>query len=301
MALAEANWAADCHRVALDDLVRQGDYPESVVYMQRGVPTLDSWIRPCSTVRIWSTVRKNVGVVDRFFASKFSDATRLDHVVAEIISTDPQRKSDTKRHFALGYVPSGDFAGKLKFFHQFQGRAISPDWVFVDKLKAQRQKPHQTHLQLLAVGVLNEKVYCKLKRLVESSRSHVARLGDKEGRHVYQITSPAIEKYQGLTCPLWERKNCASFVTYLFEDMITCTNRLNLVVPGSCKPLRRFSCSEEGLSRHGDLPCGDPNAACHGEEDGGRLTDPDVAAPDKKRERQTPEAAEAPAKRLRRA
>jgi hypothetical protein len=262
MALVDFPWVKDCHRVALDELIRRNVYPESIVYMQDGSPKLDSWIRPCSTVRIWSTVRKNASFVDRLVSSRFSDPTRMDHVVAEIIATDPYHKNDAKRHFAIGYVPSGDFEGKFKFFHQFTGRAISPDWVFIDKMKAQHDKPHQTHLQLLAVGVLNEKVYCKLKRLVESSQSRVQRVGDKDYRHVYQISNPSIEKYRGLTCPLWEQKNCASFITYLFEEMITCTNLLNLVVPGYCKPLKRFSCSEEGLSQHGDVPCGDRNATC---------------------------------------
>ena len=237
-------------------------------------------------------MRKNTSLTDRLFSANLSDTTRMDHVVAEIISTDPYDKEATaKRHFAIGYVPSGDFEGKLKFFHQFAGRAISPDWVFIDKMKAQHDKPHQTHLQLLAVGVLNEKVYCKLKRLVESSQSHVQRIGDKEYRHVYQITNPAIQKYQGLTCPFWERKNCASFITYLFEDMIACTNLLKLVVPGSCKPLQKFSCSEEGLSQHGDLPCGDKNATCG---DGDVLE----AARGQKRERS--EATQTPAKRFKR-
>ena len=269
--MAPPAWVADCHRAALQDVLqraRAGDLPESIVYMDAGRPTLDSWIRPCASVRLWSTVQRNAGLLDRLASQSLGEATRLDHVLAEIVATNPAEAGapgpgpPRRRHFALGFMPDGPFQGKLKFLRVLPGRVISPDWLFMDKIKAQLARPEQRHLQLLAAGVLTRKSFCRLRDLVESRDSRIRRHGDKDGRHVYEVVHPAMSAYQGLTCPNSFRKNCASFVTELFEDMIVCANLLNLSIPGACRPLRDFSCSEEGLSRRGELDCDPPGEPC---------------------------------------
>jgi hypothetical protein len=269
--MAPPAWVADCHGAALQDLLRSaraGDLPESIVYLEAGRPTLDSWIRPCASVRLWSTVQRNAGLFDRVASQSLGEATRLDHVLAEIVATNPAEADGPgsapprRRHFALGFMPDGPFQGKLKFLRVLPGRVISPDWLFMDKIKAQLARPEQRHLQLLAAGVLTQKTFCRLRDLVESQGSRIRRHGDKDGRHVYEVVHPAMGAYQGLTCPDSLRKNCASFVAELFKDMIVCANLLNLAIPGACRPLQHFSCSEEGLSRRGELDCGRPEEPC---------------------------------------
>jgi len=197
------------------------------------------------------------------------DSSRKDHIVAEIIATDPHSDKPNNeratRHFDLGYVPDGPFEGKLKFFQPLKGRVISPDWIFMDKARKQYENPKQQHLQLVAVGVLNQSVFCKLKRLVESSQSRVQHLGSKDSRWLFQITHPAIAGYQGLTLAACTQKNCASFIMSLFDNMIVCTNMMQLVVPGSCRPKDKFSCTERGLLEHAELPCG--SADCGNSDD----------------------------------
>jgi len=247
----------NCGKAALEDVRRRTEqklYPESIVYMpSSGKPELDSWIKPGSVVRIWASVVRNEAAVHQLFSAHFGDTTRLDHLIAEIVTHGPDGR---RRDFDFGYMYTG--GSKLgHYIRQYQGRIMSPDWVFIKKANSQVKHPKTEQLRLVAAGLLTESAWKRLKNLVESPESDVRRdPTDQEGRHVYDIRSPLASGYRAAV-PWFAGKvlggchNCASFVMDLFGHMLTCvTPRSRLVVPGYCRSLpggRAPSCTEEGL------------------------------------------------------
>jgi hypothetical protein len=253
---------SNCQRAALKDARERAArklFPESIVYMRPdGRPELDSWIKPGSVVRLWGSMVLNKTAVHQLFSEKFGDTSRLDHIIAEIVTHGPD---GTRRDFDLGYV----YTGKPKLGHnlrQYSGRIISPDWIYIDKAKSQVKHPEGEFLRLVAIGVLTEDAWKRLKHLVESPDSTVSREGDKEGRHVYDIRNPVLGGYRAAVPwvaggALGNCHNCASFVMDLFRGMLTCVTRTLLVVPGSCRALpagHEPLCTDAGLPATGARP-----------------------------------------------
>lgn len=247
-----------CQKAAVEDAVRavqERRLPESIVYNGPKGPELDSWIQPGkSLVRIWATMDRNLSPVDQLFSARFGDTTRPGHIVAEIISIGP---GGQRRDFNLGFVYVGDAVkggGSLAHhLHPYEGRVISPDWIFLSKLKTQAKKPSQEHLRLLAEGVLSEETYHKLKHLVESSESVVRRDNDIDYRHIYDIRHPKLGGYRAAVPwvagkALGTCHNCTSFIMDLFKGMVSCASRTTtLVVPGFCRANSPLRCDASGL------------------------------------------------------
>lgn len=248
----------ECARDALTDVRNRAEeklYPESIVYYDGKTKKyeLDSWIRPGCVVRIWAGLAKNTSAVHLLFSAKVTDTTRMDHLCAEIVTFNPNGSGE-RRDFDFGYMYEGQKYGVAHEIHTYIGRIMSPDWVFIDKVKNQVKKPDKEFLRLIAIGKLSESVYNELKKFVESPDSTVQRVGDKENRHVYDIRHPDVKHYRALVPWFAEAvggcHNCTSFIMKIFGNMVVCLNKFNLVIPGSCKTLPGGTvkeCDKHGL------------------------------------------------------
>ena len=255
---ARAQAMRRCQAKALENVVTRDRSRAYFTVEEKGLVRMK--VRAGMYVRIWALLSKNAGVVAPLLhAGSYWDPHQVTHIVSEMgwandrecftVGLTYQEEDMKKPHSAEPGSAKERFELLAHTVAHERAQMDSPDTTFDWKVDQQRlsNRPGDTFLKLLAVGTLSNEAVDKLRRLARTSEPM-----QEPYRHSRGI--PDIPTYRMLA-PAYRDGvsvfNCASFATYLFPDLIACTNRVGMSDPTRCEALNIrelgfMGCNEEG-------------------------------------------------------